>query len=222
MTMMQTRRQFLTTLSLAGAAGLARAPRALGVEGPLETTSIRLFKYPGICVAPQHIAEELLRAEGFTVPEDPARRSEALARAKVDFGMDFGTNYISAIDRGAGVALLSGVHVGCFELRARAGIRGMADLKGKNVGVRGLGESEHLFLAVMAAQVGIDPGKDVHWVTGESVSLVEAIRGRKDRCVPRISARVAGPARPTDRERRGQQCHRSPVVAIFLLHVSRQ
>ena len=172
----QTRRRFLTVLSLAGAAGLVRA-RVLAAEGALETTTIRLFKYPGICVAPQHIAEELLRAEGFTeihyVPEDPARRPEALARAKVDFGMDFATNWVSAIDRGAGVALLSGVHVGCFELRARAGIRGMADLKGKNVGVRGMGESEHLFLAVMAAQVGIDPGKDIHWVTGESVSLVE-------------------------------------------------
>src|SRR6516162_374650 len=152
----QTRRRFLTVLSLAGAAGLVRA-RVLAAEGALETTTIRLFKYPGICVAPQHIAEELLRAEGFTeihyVPEDPARRPEALARAKVDFGMDFATNWVSAIDRGAGVALLSGVHVGCFELRARAGIRGMADLKGKNVGVRGMGESEHLFLAVMAAQV---------------------------------------------------------------------
>jgi NitT/TauT family transport system substrate-binding protein len=127
MTMMQSRRRFLTTLSMAGAAGLVRVPQALAMEGALETTSIRLFKYPGICVAPQHIAEELSRAEGFTeiryVPEDPARRSEALARAKVDFGMDFATNYISAIDRGAGVALLSGVHVGCFELRGKAGIR---------------------------------------------------------------------------------------------------
>jgi NitT/TauT family transport system substrate-binding protein len=161
MPMTQTRRRFLTTLSMAGTASLVHAPRSLAAEEGLETTSLRLFKYPGICVAPQHIAEELLRAEGFTeiryVPEDPARRPEALARAKVDFGLDFATSYVSAIDRGDAITILSGLHVGCFELRGKAGIRGIGDLKGKNVGVRGLGESEHLFLAVMAAQVGIDP-----------------------------------------------------------------
>jgi NitT/TauT family transport system substrate-binding protein len=35
-------------------------------EAPPETTTIRLVKIPGICVAPQYVAEELLRAEGFT------------------------------------------------------------------------------------------------------------------------------------------------------------
>jgi NitT/TauT family transport system substrate-binding protein len=62
----QTRRRLLTTLSMAGAAGLVRAPRALAAEGALETTSVRLSNGRGICVSPQWIAEELLRAEGFT------------------------------------------------------------------------------------------------------------------------------------------------------------
>jgi hypothetical protein len=42
MPMMQTRRRFLTTLSLAGAAGLTRAPRAEAAEGRPETTAVRL------------------------------------------------------------------------------------------------------------------------------------------------------------------------------------
>ena len=66
MPMTQTRRRFLTTLSLAGAAGLVRAPPALAAEGALETTTVRLAKIAGICLAPQYVAEELLRAEGFT------------------------------------------------------------------------------------------------------------------------------------------------------------
>jgi hypothetical protein len=66
MPMIQTRRQFLTTLSLTGAAGLVGAPRALAAEGAVETTTVRLAKGPGICIAPQYVAEELLRAEGFT------------------------------------------------------------------------------------------------------------------------------------------------------------
>ena len=49
----QTRRRFLTTLSLAGAAGFVRAPPALAAEGALETTSVRISKTLRICVAPQ-------------------------------------------------------------------------------------------------------------------------------------------------------------------------
>jgi NitT/TauT family transport system substrate-binding protein len=63
---MQTRRRFLTMLSLAGTAGLIRAPRVLAAEEALETTSVRLMRIPAICLAPQYVAEELLRAEGFS------------------------------------------------------------------------------------------------------------------------------------------------------------
>jgi NitT/TauT family transport system substrate-binding protein len=84
MTKIQSRRRFLTTLSAADAARLARAPRALAAEGALETTSVRLPRTVGICAAPQYVAEELLRTEGFTdiryvpgtgisVPDDIAR-----------------------------------------------------------------------------------------------------------------------------------------------------
>jgi hypothetical protein len=40
MSTMQSRRRFLTTLSLAGAAGLLRAPPALAAEGPLDGASL--------------------------------------------------------------------------------------------------------------------------------------------------------------------------------------
>jgi NitT/TauT family transport system substrate-binding protein len=66
MALMQTRREFLTALSLAGPAGLLSPPRVLAAERELETTTVRLAKGPGICIAPQYVAEELLRAEGFT------------------------------------------------------------------------------------------------------------------------------------------------------------
>jgi hypothetical protein len=39
MSMMQTRRRFLTTLSVAGAASLVHAPTVLGGEERLETTT---------------------------------------------------------------------------------------------------------------------------------------------------------------------------------------
>jgi NitT/TauT family transport system substrate-binding protein len=65
MSLMYTRRRLLTTLSLAGAANLLGVPRVLAGEGALETTAVRLMRFPGVCIAPQYVAEELLRAEGF-------------------------------------------------------------------------------------------------------------------------------------------------------------
>ena len=59
--------RFLAMLSMAGAAGVLSARPGCAAEGDLETRSVRIFaNRPGICVAPQYIAEPLLRAEGFT------------------------------------------------------------------------------------------------------------------------------------------------------------
>ena len=65
MSIIQSRRRFPTMLSMAGAASLV-PPRALAATGALETTTVRLGKPPAICIAPQFVADELLRAEGFT------------------------------------------------------------------------------------------------------------------------------------------------------------
>src|SRR5918995_535855 len=62
---MQSRRNFLTTLSAAGAVSALGARTTLADEGPPEVTTIRLRRDPSICVAPWYIAEDLLRAEGF-------------------------------------------------------------------------------------------------------------------------------------------------------------
>jgi NitT/TauT family transport system substrate-binding protein len=64
MHMMQDRRRFLATLSSAGAAGLIGAPASFAQEAPPETTTIRLAKNSSLCIAPQYVAEDLLRAEG--------------------------------------------------------------------------------------------------------------------------------------------------------------
>src|SRR6516225_7962328 len=66
MPMTQIRRRFLTTLSVAGGAALARTQPTLAEEGEPEVTSVRIQKSPSICNAPRYVAEEFLRAEGFT------------------------------------------------------------------------------------------------------------------------------------------------------------
>ena len=168
----QNRREFLTTLSLAGAASLVRSPPALPAEGALETTTVRLAKTDGLCIAPQYIADELLRAEGFTdvryvdVPETTTR-VEAIARSALDFSANFAAPLIVAVAAGEPITFLAGVHVGCFELFGNDSIRSIADLKGKRVGVPGLGSNQHVFLTAMAAHVGLGPD-DIRWVTSRS------------------------------------------------------
>ena len=66
MPMKQSRRRFFTGVSLAGAAGLLGAWPTRAAQPGLETTSVRIASVDGICIAPQYVAEELLRAEGFT------------------------------------------------------------------------------------------------------------------------------------------------------------
>lgn len=62
---LQNRRRFLVTLASAGAAGVMGASPSAAEEGPPETPTVRLGKISGICIAPQYVADELLRAEGF-------------------------------------------------------------------------------------------------------------------------------------------------------------
>jgi NitT/TauT family transport system substrate-binding protein len=189
MEMSHTRRRFLATLSLAGAACFARAPRAVAAEGPPETTSVRFMRTPSLCHAPQFVAEELLRAEGFTDIQYIERKSsaeinEAVTSGRVDFNTHFAPQWVSVIDGGGLVTVLSGVHVGCFELFGKENIRTIADLKCKTVGVAALGSSDHLFVSVMAAHIGLDPASDIRWVTSQSPTPAELFAdGKIDACL---------------------------------------
>jgi len=176
MSIMPTRRRFLTTLSLAGAAGLVHPLRGLAEEGALETTTVRLPKIFSICVAPQYVADELLRAEGFTDIRYVATGTnapEAIARGEIDFGSNFAPVLVTGLDRGFPITALRPEHVGCFEVFGKEGIQSILDLKGKSVGVEAIGSPTHLFLSVIAANIGIDPSKDINWVTSGSVKPMQ-------------------------------------------------
>ena len=174
----QSRRQFLATLSLAAARLVGQQPAFAATE-PLETTTVRFAKIPGICNAPQYVAEELLRAEGFTdisyvgLVAAGAPAVDAVARGDADFTVTFAAPLAIGIDGGAPVTVVSGVHIGCFELFGNESVRSIADLKGKSVGVQGLGSSQHVFTAAMAAYVGLDPAKDIQWVINPQVKPTE-------------------------------------------------
>ena len=174
MQLMQTRREFVTALSATGTTGMLGIRGALADEGPPEVTTIRLRRDPSICVAPWYIAEDLLRAEGFTdinyVPaQEGAEMAHMIARGEIDFRLYFAASLIARLADGLPVMALAGVHTGCFELFAHKPIRTISDLRGKKVGINVLGGAKHRYLAIMAAHVGLDPHKNIEWVEGAAV-----------------------------------------------------
>ena len=155
--------------------------RPVGAEPPPETTKLRLLRGASMCWAPQYVADDLLRAEGFTdvtyvdFPGGPV--SEFLAARKADISLNFVGPNLVRLDQGDPVVFLAGVHVGCFELFASDRVRRITDLKGKTTSVAQLNSAHHVFLASIAAQVGLDPRTDIKWLINppqESIRLLSA------------------------------------------------
>ncbi len=171
-----TRRDFVRTLGI----GCAGSVFALGsgttvAEPPPETTSIRLIsdpEVPVLCYAPQYVAEQFLRIEGFTdiqyVPYGPAGAStktlETIVHSRADICAALGANWIAAIDNDAPVAILCGLHAGCFEVFGNDRVSSVRDLKGKRVAITALGSDDHAFIASAVAYIGLNPQQDIEWV----------------------------------------------------------
>jgi NitT/TauT family transport system substrate-binding protein len=102
---------------------------------------------------------------------------KALAAGEIDITLSFVGPSIIRVDAGDPIVFLAGGHVGCFELFGSDQVRAIRDLKGKTVAVPELGSPQHVFLSSMTAYVGMDPGKDITWVThprAESMQLLAA------------------------------------------------
>jgi len=169
------RRGFLRGAILGGAAGLLGLHSRPALAEPLpETTRIRLTQFVSACQAPLYLSDALLRTEGFTdvqwVRSDLVALSKLLAAGNVDLGMNFVGPNIMGLDAGDPAIILAGGHVGCFELVGNDRVRSIRDLKGKAVAAAG--SAEHVFLSAMAAYVGLDPRRDISWVTDTSADLV--------------------------------------------------
>jgi NitT/TauT family transport system substrate-binding protein len=174
MPILQSRRDFLANASMTASLGAFGSRACLADEGPPEVTTIRLRRDPSICAgAPLFVAETLLRAEGFSeiqyVPVQSGPPAvQAIRDGEIDFGTDFAGVLALALDAGAPIAVLSGLHTGCFELFAHEPIRTISELKSRKVGINTLGSGQHIYIAIMAASVGLDPHKDIEWVEGSA------------------------------------------------------
>ena len=196
MHIMQSRRRFLLSAAFATAAGTVARPRSLCAETAPETTTVRLpgWSVAG-CEAPEYLAEDLLRVEGFTdiryvAGDSSVDPSVWLERGEIDFDWNYAAMHIASIDAGVPITVLAGLHAGCLELIANDDVQSVRELRGKRVGVYALSSSPHILLMLMASYVGLDPHKDIEWVPNTEAAPVDLfIEGK-------IDAFLASPPEP--------------------------
>jgi len=170
-----SRREFVSGLVGAGSAGLLglRSDPARAETSP-EATALRFLQFPAstgssLCMAPQYVAGELLKGEGFTdvryVKSSHVSITKPIGSGEADFTMCDAPSLIMDLDAvQPPIVVLMGVHAGCYELFAANRIKSIRDLKGKTVSVPRVGFGRHAFVGSMVAYVGLDPRRDVNWV----------------------------------------------------------
>src|SRR5215510_12070960 len=193
-----SRRRFLSGVTLAGAVGLLGwHPRRAAAEPPPETTKVRLVKIPAICLAPEYLAEELLRLEGFSEVEyvelEQNTSPDLLMTNRADISIYVPPSLLPDLNADKPVVVLAGLHGGCYELFAHEQVRTIRDLKGKRVAVSAMNATEYYFIASIVAYVGVDPRKDIHWVDAKSYDgMMQSFIDRQ------VDAVLAFPPQPQD------------------------
>ena len=181
MQIMQSRRDFLTALSAAGAASVLGARASLADEGPPEVDHDPAEQEPGICLAPRYLAEDLLRAEGFTdiryISDLPL---DAVAHGELDFDMQTAAWVVSELDAGQadhGVGGRASRVLRAVCARAHPSHQRPEGQEGRHP--QKPGSSGHLLLASIAAYVGLDPHTDIDWVSNATGDFMELFAERK-------------------------------------------
>ena len=143
------------------------------------------------------MAEDILRNEGFAEVQYVKFTSgdavtKALAAGEINLTMTVVGPLIIRLDAGDPIVILGGVHVGCYELFGTNGVRAIRDLKGKTVAVVAMGSGQHVFLSSMLSYVGLDPRREINWVTHPSAEAMELLS--KDK----VDAFMAFPPEPQE------------------------
>lgn len=131
-----------------------------------------------LCLAPLHIAidngyfEEEFKNAGVTwrVEEiDLGNISDLVASNKIDASTQLAGAMIPQIDNGLEITFTAGLHTGCtkYYVKEDSGINSVADLKGKKIGVPGIGDSSVIALKRLLFDNGIGvttENLEVEWV----------------------------------------------------------
>lgn len=144
------------------------------------SNSIVLAYYGGTCEAPIFIGKEkgFFEDEGLDVEITLVTQDTAtlVATNKVDAVMVTPALF-PGISEGLQISIIDGVHTGCIQgaTTKESGITSAADLKGKTIGIATEGDVPQLQLSEEMRVAGLDPKKDVTWVTYPDAQLELAL-----------------------------------------------
>src|SRR5215831_19115535 len=90
---------------------------------------------------------------------------DALALGSFDITHHLVMLFLKPIEQGLDVRFLAGIHRGCLRVQAgvKTNIHTVEDLKGKRIGVPGMGTPPFVFANRVFGTRGIDAGKDITW-----------------------------------------------------------
>ena len=139
-----------------------------------------------LCEAPVHIAQEkgFFEKEGIKVDLiklAPGTAFEAVTAGKVDAGFGLLASLIQPLSNGLPIKITSGLHTGCDKVLAPedSGIKTLADLKGKRIGVPSMNSSPIIYAKRALADAGIgvnDKNSEVEFVVFSPTDLPLALQ----------------------------------------------
>lgn len=136
-----------------------------------ELTKIRVGCIGLTCEAPLYVAIEkgYFKEEGLDVSlikySNWSTYKDALGLGGFDITHHLIMMFLKPIEQGMDVKILAGVHRGCLRVQASTtgGIQSLEDLRGKRIGVPGMGTPPFIFANRALALKGIDPSKEITW-----------------------------------------------------------
>src|SRR3954454_13773183 len=122
------------------------------------------------CEAPIYAAYEkgFFKEEGLEVEMVKcswATYKDTLALGGYDITHHLTMYFLKPIEQGLDVRFLAGIHRGCLRVQAgvKTNIHKVEDLKGKRIGVPGMGTPPFVFANRVFGTHGVDAGKDITW-----------------------------------------------------------
>jgi NitT/TauT family transport system substrate-binding protein len=103
---------------------------------------------------------------------------EAIATGRADAGVGMALRWLKPLEQGFDVKFTAAIHGGCIRLLAlkEAGLTGVADLRGKTVGVSDMAAPDKNYFSIVAAKLGLNPITDITWKQYPADLLSTALR----------------------------------------------
>jgi len=159
------------TLWLAGCSQKKESAATPGSGSGNSLVKIRVGYIGLTCEAPIYVAVEkgFFKEEGLDVALvkcDWANYKDVMALGGYDITHHLVMYFLKPIEQGLDVKFTGGIHRGCLRVQAAVNgkVNSVEDLRGKRIGIPGMGTPPFIFANRVLSAHGIDPSKEITWI----------------------------------------------------------